>query len=317
MTGLVAHLRRHIWIAPLAVLVLLVAVIGFLRPTTFAPDQINIKIGAAMTLILIATGQTIVVMRGGIDLSVGATLSLATAIAARQTEAGTAESWGWIAVILLLGCGIGLVNGVLIALLELQPFVVTLATWSVIEGVALIVLPSESSGVPAAWVSATYASYFGLSLPLILLALVLVAWGWFSRTRLFGAIRAAGSSERGAFLNGVPVAATNAWAYALSGFFAAAAGVYFAAQTGSGSPTLGPQYILPAIAAVVIGGTSLAGGKTTLVGTIAGALILTLIGDVVFLLKLASYWQPVMSGLILMLVVVLTAMTESRSAGGT
>ena len=136
--------------------------------------------------------------------------------------------------------------------------------------------------------------------------LLIVLWAWFSRTRVYNAIRAAGSNERSAYLNRVSVLGTNAWAYGLSGFFAAAAGLYFATQTGAGHPTIGTQYVLPAIAAVVIGGTSLLGGRGSLIGTIVGAFILTLIGDVVFLLKLQSYWQWVMSGLILMLVVILT-----------
>lgn len=316
MNGLFAVLRRHVWIAPLAILVLLFLAIGALRPATFAIGQINIKLAAATTLILVATGETIVLLRGGIDLSVGAILSLATAVAATRGDPGALESWLWIGLILCIGAGIGLLNGLVISILQLQPFVVTLASWAIIEGSALIVLPSETSGVPQAWVDAAYASYLGLSLAMILLVLLLIAWGWFSRTRAFSAIRAAGSSERAAFLQGVSLTATNTGAYALSGFFAAAAGVYFAAQTGAGSPTLGAQYILPAIAAAVIGGTSLAGGRATLIGTIAGALILTLIGDVVFLLKLQSYWQPVMSGVILMLIVVLTSLVEVRSQAG-
>jgi ribose transport system permease protein len=255
-------------------------------------------------------------MRGGIDLSVGAILSIATAIAATRGDPGTFESWLWIAAILAIGASIGVVNGLVISVLQLQPFVVTLATWAIIEGSALIILPSESSGVPASWVAAAYGKYLGVSMAVGLLVILLLMWAWFSRTRTFAAIRAAGSSERAAFLQGVSLTATNTEAYALSGFFAAAAGVYFAAQTGAGSPTLGAQYVLPAIAAAVIGGTSLAGGRATIIGTIAGALILTLIGDVVFLLKLQSYWQPVMSGLILMLVVVLTSLIEVRSPQG-
>jgi ribose transport system permease protein len=178
------------------------------------------------------------------------------------------------------------------------------------------VLPSESAGVPDSWVSFTYSNPFGVPLVLILLGLIILLWAWFSRTRVFNMIRAAGSNERSAYLNRVSVLGTNAWAYGLSGFFAAAAGIYFSAQTGAGHPTVGTQYLLPAIAAVVIGGTSLMGGRGTLIGTIVGAFILTLIGDVVFLLKLQSYWQPVMSGLILMLVVVLTALAETRSNAG-
>jgi ribose transport system permease protein len=316
MNALVALARRHIWLPPLLVLVLLGVAIGIMRPSTFAIDQINIKVAAAMTLILIATGETIVVTRGGIDLSVGGILSLTTAICATRGDPGLAESIFWIGFVLALGAGVGMLNGVIITLGKLQPFVVTLATWSILEGCALTVLPAETSGVPKSWVDLEHAMPFGIGVPLILLGVLVILWAWFGRTRVYNAIRAAGSNERSAYLNRVSILGTNVWAYGLAGFFGAAAGLYFSTQTGAGHPTVGTQYVLPAIAAVVIGGTSLAGGRGTLVGTIVGAFILTLIGDVVFLLKLQSYWQWVMSGLILMVVVILTALTEARTGSG-
>ncbi len=316
MTALVDLSRRHLWLPPLLVLVLLALAIGIMRPTTFAPDQLNIKVAAAMTLILIAAGETIVVTRGGIDLSIGGILSLTTAICATRGDPGLAESIVWIGLVLVLGAGVGVLNGVIITLGRLQPFVVTLATWSILEGCALTVLPAESSGVPKGWVELALAMPFGLGIPALLLGVLILAWAWFSRTRTYNEIRAAGSNERSAYLNRVPVLGTNAWAYGLSGFFAAAAGLYFSTQTGAGHPTVGTQYVLPAIAAVVIGGTSLMGGRGTLAGTIFGAFILTLIGDVVFLLKLQSYWQWVMSGAILMGVVVLTGLAEVRGQRG-
>jgi ribose transport system permease protein len=316
MNTIVALARRHVWIPPLVVLVLLGAAIGVMRPSTFAMDQINIKIAAAMTLVLIATGQTIVMTRGGIDLSVGGILSLTTAICGTRGDPGLVESLLWVGFVLALGAGVGVLNGLIVSLGKLQPFVVTLATWSILEGCALTVLPAENSGVPQSWFDIEHAMPFGVGVPMIMLALLILFWAWFSRTRVYNEVRAAGSNERSAYLNRVSVHGTNAWAYGLSGFFAAAAGLYFATQTGAGHPTIGTQYLLPAIAAVVIGGTSLMGGRSSLMGTIIGAFILTLIGDVVFLLKLQSYWQWVISGLILMLVVILTALAESRSASG-
>jgi ribose transport system permease protein len=316
MNAVAEFARRQLWLAPLLVLMLLGVAIGIMRPSTFAIDQVNIKVAAAMTLILIATGETIVITRGGIDLSVGGILSLTTAICATRGDPGMAESMLWIGFVLGLGALVGVLNGLIITFGKLQPFVVTLATWSILEGCALTVLPAETSGVPKSWVDLEHATPFGIGVPIMLLIGLVLLWAWFSRTRVYNAIRAAGSNERSAYLNRVSVLGSNAWAYGLSGFFAAAAGLYFSTQTGAGHPTVGTQYVLPAIAAVVIGGTSLMGGRGTLAGTIVGAFILTLIGDVVFLLKLQSYWQWVMSGLILMLVVILTALTERRSTQG-
>lgn len=316
MSALATIARRHLWLPPLIVLLLLGIAIGIMRPSIFAVDQINIKVAAAMTLVLVATGQTIVMTRGGIDLSIGGVLSLTTAICATRGDPGLAESVFWIAFVLGLGAAVGVLNGVIVTLGKLQPFVVTLATWSILEGCALTVLPAETSGVPKSWVDLEHAMPFGIGVPMMLLGGLIVLWAWFSRTRVYNAVRAAGSNERSAYLNRVSVLGTNAWAYGLSGLFAAVAGLYFSTQTGAGHPTVGTQYVLPAIAAVVIGGTSLMGGRGTLFGTIVGAFILTLIGDVVFLLKLQSYWQWVMSGFILMLVVILTGLTEARSNTG-
>jgi len=127
---------------------------------------------------------------------------------------------------------------------------------------------------------------------------------------------AAGSSERAAYLGGVSPLRSNLAAYGLSGLFAALAGMFYAAKTGSGDPTVGRDYILPSIAAVVIGGTSLAGGRGGLVGTILGVIILNFIGDVVFLLQLPSYWQPVATGLILVVVVIASSMVDRLSTRG-
>jgi ribose transport system permease protein len=294
------------WAPPLLVLVGLLAAIEALRPGSLAIDNLGINASEAMTLILIAAGQTIVVLRGGIDLSVGGTLSLASAIAATRADASFVELLPWLLAILAVGVVIGVANGALISGLELQPFVVTLATWSIIGGVALIILPVNQSSVPPAWFEAGNARLFDvLPMPLVLLGLLLAWWTWFRRTRWSSRVRAAGSDERAAFLNRVSLTRTNLMAYGLSGFFAALAGLFFASQTSTGSPVVGSQYVLPSIAAVVIGGTSLAGGRGGILGTVIGALVLNQMADLIFLLGLSSYWQQVASGLILVGVVLL------------
>lgn len=307
MTGVRAVIGRAPgWVPPLVVLAGLLLAIEVLRPGSLAIENLGINASEAMTLILIATGQTIVVLRGGIDLSVGGTLSLASAIAATRADAPFLELLPWLLAILVLGALIGAVNGALISGLELQPFVVTLATWSVIGGVALIILPVNQSTVPPAWFEAGNARLFGLlPMPLVLLGLLLAWWTWFRRSRWSFRLRAAGSDERAAFLNRVSLTRTNLVAYGLAGFFAALAGLFFASQTSTGSPVVGSQYVLPSIAAVVIGGTSLAGGRGGLLGTVIGALVLNQMADLIFLLGLSSYWQQVASGLILVAVVLL------------
>lgn len=301
------------WGIPLALLLVLMGGIEVMRPGLFSLESVTLKVAAALTLIFVATGETIVVLRGGIDLSVGGTLSLASAIAATRAGASGLELMPWVFAILAIGTLVGMFNGVLISVLRLQPFLITLATWSVIEGVALIVQPSEGGTVPAAWFTWGYSTVAGVPIAVALLILLCAWWAWFRRTRMFNGIRSAGSNERSAFLNRISLTWTNVAAYGLSGFFAALAGFFYATQTGAGSPTVGTQYVLPAIAAVVIGGTSLAGGRGGLAGTIIGAFILNLVGDAVFLLGLSSYWQFVAQGLILVFIVSATAFGSAAS----
>jgi ribose transport system permease protein len=296
---------------PLVALLILAVLIELLRPGSFTLERLGLKSTEVMVLALVATGQTIVVLRGGIDLSVGGTISLVTAIAA--TRGDEAAAFPWLFALPLLGLAIGFVNGAIVSVLRLQPFVVTLAMWSILEGLALVVLPSERATVPRGWTSGISTSISGVPLAFVLLVAVLGWWMWFRGTRLANGIRAAGSSERAAFLAGVSPLRSNLAAYGLAGLFAALAGLFYAAKTGSGDPTVGRDYILPSIAAVVIGGASLAGGRGGLVGTILGVIILNFIGDVVFLLQLPSYWQPVATGLILVLVVVASALMDRVS----
>lgn len=301
------------WGMPLVVLLVIAGIIEVMRPGSFGLEQLALICASAMILVFVATGETIVVMRGGIDLSVGGTLSLASAISATRADLPGLDLMPWLALILGVGFLIGVANALVISFLKLQPFLVTLATWSIVEGIALIVQPSEGGTVPPVWFAWGYSRPLGIPISVLLLVLLMLWWMWFRRTRLANAIRAAGSNERSAYLNRVSLTGTNIATYGISGLMAALAGFFYATQTGAGSPVVGAQYVLPAIAAVVIGGTSLAGGRGGLTGTIIGAFILNLTGTVVFLLKLTSYWQIVAQGAILILVVIAGSIVEARS----
>jgi ribose transport system permease protein len=254
-----------------------------------------------------------VLLRGGIDLSIGGTISLATVLAATHFGDGAAGMLVPALIIVLGGALVGVVNGVLITVLRLQPFLVTLATWSILSGAALMILPTDGGSLPAPWMAFGGAEWLGLSSAVWVLALLLLFWAWFRRTRLGIAIRATGSSERSAFLSGVSPLGINVATYALSGLFAALAALYLTTQTGAGSPTIGKDYILPSVAAAVIGGISLFGGRGGLVGTMIGAYILTIIGNLVFVLSISSYWQPIVSGVILLVAVLASSIAEKSA----
>lgn len=294
-------------------LAVLVAIYAALRDDVLSLEELNIDTAAAMTLILAATGQTIVLLRGGIDLSIGGMISLGTVLAATRFGDSAASATAWTVAILLIGLGVGALNGLIISVLRLQPFLVTLATWSILSGAALLVLPIDGGSLPDGWMRFGSASFLGLSSSVWLLAVLFLFWLWFRDTRLGVTIRATGSSEKSAYLSGVSLTFVNVATYGLSGLFAALAALYLTTQTGAGSPTIGKDYILPSVAAAVIGGISLFGGRGGLAGTIVGAFILTIIGNLVFVLSVSSYWQPIVSGVILLAAVLASALAE-RSA---
>lgn len=242
-----------------SILVVLVVIYGLLRKSVFTLEELNLDTAATMTLLLAATGQTIVLLRGGIDLSIGGMISLGTALTATHFGASPLRVATWTWLILLIGLTAGVVNGAIITLLKLQPFVVTLATWSILSGTALVVLPVDGGVLPAGWIGFGAASWFGLGTPVWLLMALFLFWTWFPKTRLGITLRAAGSKERSVYLSGGSPLMVNIATYGLSGFFAACASLYLTTQTGTGLPTVGDDYILPSVAAAVIGGISILG----------------------------------------------------------
>ena len=310
-----AVLDRAPFLVACLMLLLIVLIYGSLQRGVFTLDELNLDTAAAMTLILAATGQTIVLMRGGIDLSIGGMISLGTVIAATQFGEDPLNILMWMVLILLLGAAIGAINGLLISVLKLQPFLVTLATWSILNGAAMLILPTDGGSVPGWWIGFSYSQFLGLSGPVWVLVGLLLFWTWFRSTRLGITIQATGSNEKSAMLSGVSITRINILTYGLSGLFAAAAAIYLTTQTGGGSPTIGKDYILPSVAAAVIGGVSLFGGRGHLAGTMVGAFVLTLIGNLVFVMHVSSYWQPVASGVILLLAVLASSVAEKAARG--
>jgi len=197
----------------------------------------------------------------------------------------------------------GAVNGLLIVYLRLPPFIVTLATWFIWGGIAFLILPVAGGTVDASLSWPSTGSVAGVDKSLWVLALVAIYGVWFLRTRLGLEIRAVGSDPESSYQSGLRGKRALILAYALSSWWAVLAGIMLSAQTLSGDPSVGDSYILPTVAAVVIGGTSLFGGAGTIVGTIVGALVLAYVYSVTFALELASQWGVICSGLLLIFTV--------------
>jgi len=298
-------------VAPWIFAAILCAIYGVLQPNVLEITSIGFIAITVLVLAVVATGQTIVVLTGGIDLSVGGMMSLGSAILATQMHQSSIVFWTL--ATLAIGVALGAANGLLITYLNIQPFIVTLATWAIISGAALMVLPAAGDDVPISFTDFVYDSVGGIPVSLILLGALLVVWVWLKRTRVLRRVYAIGSDEEAAFLSGVPITATKIAAYGLCGLFAMAAAVLYTMETSSGDPTSGDPFILTSVAAVVIGGTSLFGGRGGAGGTIAGAIVLTLIADVMLAGDVSEFWTPIVQGAVMILVVVIGALATRRA----
>lgn len=265
-------------------------------------NVINIGIQAA-TVAILAFGMTFVIVTAGIDLSVGAVAALGAMVSAWFfVDAGLP---GWITLILGLGTGLlaGAISGLATAYGKLPAFIATLAMMSIARGATLVI--SQGSPIPTApsvnWMGSTVA---GIPIPIVMMVIAgLLCWFILSRTVLGRSMYAIGGNMEAARLSGLPVKKILVSVYALSGLFAGLAGLVMAGRLSSAQPQAGVGYELDAIAAVVIGGASLAGGVGRATGTLIGAILLAVIRNGLNLLNVSSFWQQIVIGLVIALAV--------------
>jgi ribose transport system permease protein len=287
--------------------VLLSASIVF-GPRFASVDNLLNILEASSFLALVAVGMTFVIVGGGIDLSVGSLLALSAVLAAYGSQYGSV-----VAIALPLGvCGlIGLANGFLVARARMAAFIVTLATLLFARGLAFAVSDEGNTifhiDEDLAVIALGQESILGLRVPIVIAGLaVAIGWVVLTRTRYGMAVTAIGGNEDAARLMGLPIARVKTAMYATSGLLAGLAGLLVAARSSSGQSTIGVGLELQAIAAVVIGGTLLTGGSGSIMGTLAGVLLLNVINNVINQVgTLSSYFQQVVSGLFLIAVVVI------------
>lgn len=250
-------------------------------------------------LVLAAIGATIVIVSRGIDLSIGGTLTLVNVIVANGTNVG-GDLTLWIVIALLAALAAGAINGLLVAVLRLPALIVTLATQSVLLGISLYIMPTPGGELPL-WFTNIPLQLIG-PIPLVLILIVvipLVLWWPIRRSRFGTALYAVGNDESAAFTSGVRVVRSTFFAYVLAAFFAGLGGLAITMNAGSGDPSIGVPYTLNAIAAAVIGGVALSGGRGTIAGPIAGALVLSFINNLLFSLGVNTYWQYLVTGVLL------------------
>ncbi len=297
--------QRGLLIA-VAIFVVMFAYYGWMQPVGLTPNVINTAANKGVLLALVAMAQTIPVLTGGIDLSVGTVFVLSNCLAASIVNGNPLMTALGVVGVLAAGIACGTLNGFIVVYGRLQPIIVTIATSAIYFGLALWLRPQPGGSVNADFADLMTRSTFAVPSSLILLlAVVLLVWLPYRRSILGRAAYAIGSSEQAAYMSGVPIARAKVLAYALAGFLSSIAGLLLTAVTYSGEAraALSGDYTLNSIAAVVIGGTSLFGGSGSAIGSIFGAFIMRTVGDLLFVLDMNPVLQPLFVGIVLLFAV--------------
>jgi ribose transport system permease protein len=295
-------------------LLAIILVLSILSPSFLSLSNLLNVLRQVSINALIAFGMTFVILTGGIDLSVGSILALSSAIVAQLLASGMSFIPA-LFIGLLVGALLGLFNGLVITQGKVAPFIVTLATMTVYRGLTLVYTdgrPITNMGDDLAFQMFGRGYFFGIPVPVItMLITFILLYFLLKKTTLGRKTYAIGGNEEAAILAGIHVSRVKWFVYTLAGLLSALAGVILTSRLHSAEPTAGTSYELDAIAAVVLGGTSLSGGKGSIVGTLIGALIIGTLNNGLNLLGVSSFYQLVVKGLVILIAILLDRKSTS------
>lgn len=294
-------------------LVVILLVFGLLVPGFFAERNLINILQQSTINACIALGMTLVIISGGIDLSVGPTAAISAVVSATLVVGGAPIP---LAIAAGLGVGVvcGLTNGILVAYVGLQPFIVTLGTLSTYRAIALILTGGNPVlGLPAEFRAIFNGTLMGVPAPVIIVfAVAVLIWVVLQKTPFGEYLLAVGGNEEAAYIAGVPIARTKIAAYVISGVLASLGSLILIGRLGAAEPILGNLWELDAIAAAAIGGASLMGGKGSIVGTVLGAIILGTMRNGLTLMNVQSFYQLLATGLIILAAMMIDRVTRGR-----
>lgn len=295
-------------LGPLLGLIVLVVVVSIMNPSFLAPLNILNLLRQVAINALIAYGMTFVILTGGIDLSVGAILALSSTLMAGMMVSGMDPILA-ILVGCLLGAIMGAVNGLLITKGKMAPFIVTLATMTIFRGLTMVYTNGNPiTGLGDSFMFQVFGRGYFLGIPVPAITMIItfvILWVILHKTPFGRQTYAIGGNEKAAIISGIKVDRVKIMIYSLAGLLAALAGAILTSRLNSASPTAGDSYELDAIAAVVLGGTSLSGGRGWIVGTLIGALIIGTLNNGLNLLGVSSFFQMVVKGGVIILAVLM------------
>jgi ribose transport system permease protein len=286
-------------------LVLLVGIVAGVYSERFRdPGNLTNVLRQTIVLGLLAIGQSLVILAGGIDMSVALIARVSTLIVAVMFGGNDALILPLVALGLLIGAGLGLINGLIITRVYASPFIVTFGMFSILNGVSLAIASSPVGKIPPSYLTVYDASLGPLPLSVLAMALVwAAAWLLTSRTRFGRALYAVGGSQRVARLAAINVSRVLLVAYVLSGLCSAAGGLFILARTGVGDPKMAEGLDFQSIVAVALGGISLSGGRGSIVGTLGGVLLLGVVANMFNILQVDSFFQQLILGLVVLITV--------------
>jgi len=303
--SLATRFRRWEASGALIALVLLCGLLAFASPYFFTLNNLPIVLRNASFVGLVALGETLVLLIGGIDLSVGAAAGLSAIVGALMLTRLGIHPYLVIPLTALFGLLLGFANAFFIARLRLNPFIVTLASGEIFAGLTLVI----TQGYPVRPLGPEFrmfgqASLFGIPVPVVVFfGAALILWWVLTRTRFGRNIYAVGGNREAAALVGIRVWRIEFLTFGLAGVFAALAGILYASRMDAAQPSVGEGWMLSAITAAIIGGTSLRGGEGTIIGTVFGAVLLTVLQNGTVLMNVSGYWQRVIIGLVVLVAI--------------
>ena len=289
-------------------LLVLILVVSILSPSFLTANNILNVLRQTSINGVIAAGMTFVILTGGIDLSVGSILGFSGAIAASLVVSGQNIVLAVIAAI-AVGAGIGFINGLVISKGKLQPFIATLASMTILRGATLVFtngkpITTGTTEGALAFGKIGGGSILGIPTPALMMIIAFLVCAYIlNQTRMGRYTYALGGNEEATKLSGLNTYKIKIFAYTMSGVLAAIAGIIITSRLFSAQPTAGDGYELDAIAAVVLGGTSLSGGKGKITGTIIGVLIIGILSNALNLLDVSSYYQMIAKGIVILIAV--------------
>ena len=286
----------------LFLLVLSVVINLIVQPNMFARETLNSNMRVFLPIILLAVGQAIVILGGGIDISVGATASIVNTVLATRVglDGSPQEMWTYVFLSLLIGLFAGAINGFFISYLRLQPIITTYATSFLYAGFALYILPNPGGGIPGN-IAAVYRNSTPLNLPLafFVILLILFIWLYLRSTRYGNFLYAVGGRAQAAYETAVPVNWVQFSTYVISGLMAAFSGIAITMLSGSGNADIGGPMTLNSITAVVIGGNALSGGVGGVAGPIMGAITLGILQNIISFADIDTWWETLVRAVII------------------